>query len=67
MTSRRERQSQILTKATRIFGSYDEARRWMRQPVIGLNQQVPRDLVQTLAGAALVETYLNQIDHAVYV
>ena len=37
------------------------------QPALGLDQQIPAKLVRTAAGAEIVDTYLDQIEHAVYV
>lgn len=67
MSSRKARREAALHKAVQVFGSVDDAKRWMREPAIGLNQQVPARLVGTAAGAELVETYLNQIEFGVYV
>ena len=37
------------------------------QPALGLDQQIPAKLVRTAAGAAIVDTNRDQIEHAVYV
>lgn len=67
MVSCEDRYAEILAKAVGVFGSEDEARRWMVEPAIGLNHQVPAMLCQTDDGAELVDTYLNQIEYGVYV
>ena len=50
-----------------MFGDEKRARQWMREPAFGLNRQLPADLVATAEGAELVQTYLAQIEHGVYV
>jgi putative toxin-antitoxin system antitoxin component (TIGR02293 family) len=57
----------IFIKAALVLGSRDEAERWMSKPAIGLNRQRPIDLLTTAAGRRLVSTYLDQIEHGVYV
>jgi uncharacterized protein (DUF2384 family) len=39
----------------------------MQEPAMGLNRQVPAKLVSTVAGAELVDTFLEQLEHGVYV
>ena len=67
MSSRKARREAAFNKAIQVSGSVDGAKRWMREPAIGLNQQIPARLVVTAAGAELVDTYLDQIKHSVYV
>lgn len=67
MSSRRERYKAALAKATSVLGSEEDARRWMREPAIGLSSQVPAELVATTDGAKLVDTYLGQLEYGVYV
>ena len=62
-----ERRAEIYRLATEVFGDADSAQRWMLEPAIGLNQQVPAQLIEAPEGAALVETYLLQIEYGVYV
>lgn len=59
--------AEILAKAIQVFGSQEEAERWMEEHAIGLNQMRPIDLLSTTAGTELVDTYLEQIEHGVYV
>lgn len=66
-SSRTWKFAHILAKATTVFGSQEEAEKWMVEPAIGLNGNTPIDLIATTAGADLVETFLDQIDHGVYV
>ncbi|HEV2676573.1 MAG TPA: antitoxin Xre/MbcA/ParS toxin-binding domain-containing protein [Aliidongia sp.] len=56
----------ILAKATAVLGSQQEAEMWLEQPAVGLNQERPIDLLQTPAGAELVETFLRRLEYGVY-
>jgi putative toxin-antitoxin system antitoxin component (TIGR02293 family) len=58
--------AEILTKATSVFGSKEEAEQWLEQPAIGLNQRKPIDLLATPAGTELVEDFLVRVEHGVY-
>lgn len=67
VSTRKARYAAALAKATRLLGSEDVARLWMQEPAMGLNRQVPAKLVSTVAGAELVDTFLEQLEHGVYV
>ena len=67
MSSRTVRHAAALRKATGVLGSEEAARQWMREPAIGLDRQVPAKLVGSAAGAELVDTFLEQLEHGVYV
>jgi len=67
MACQEERRAKICRLAAKVLGSADLAESWMLEPAIGLNQQVPAKLVETVEGANLVETYLMQIEYRVYV
>ncbi|MEY9142105.1 antitoxin Xre/MbcA/ParS toxin-binding domain-containing protein [Bradyrhizobium elkanii] len=56
----------ILKKAAEIFGSQEEATRWLATPAMGLDQQRPVDLIETREGAELVETFLGRIEFGAY-
>ena len=58
--------AEILAKASDIFGSQEEAERWLDSPAIGLNQHRPIDLLATPAGLEMVEDYLTRIEYGVY-
>ncbi|MCK1463567.1 DUF2384 domain-containing protein [Bradyrhizobium sp. 2] len=58
--------AEILTKATDVFGSQEEAEQWLERPAIGLDQRRPIDLLATPAGIELVEEYLTRLAHGVY-
>jgi putative toxin-antitoxin system antitoxin component (TIGR02293 family) len=59
--------AEILARATAVFGSQEEAERWLERPATGLNQHRPIDLLVTPAGVELVETFLQQIHYGAYV
>jgi len=67
MPSGKDRRAEINSLAASVLGSEDAAKDWMRQPAIGLDRQIPAKLVRTIAGTRLVEEYLMQIEHGVYV
>jgi putative toxin-antitoxin system antitoxin component (TIGR02293 family) len=58
--------AEILSKATTVLGSQNEAEQWLERPAIGLNRRRPIDLLSTTAGAELVEQYLERIEFGVY-
>jgi putative toxin-antitoxin system antitoxin component (TIGR02293 family) len=58
--------AEILAKATDVFGSQEEAERWLERPAIGLDQRRPIDLLATPAGIELVEQYLTRLAYGVY-
>jgi putative toxin-antitoxin system antitoxin component (TIGR02293 family) len=66
MAHRTRKFAEILTKATAVFGSQQEAKRWLEQPAIGLNRRRPIDLLAAPAGAKLVEDFLTRLEFGVY-
>ena len=58
--------AELLTKATAVFGTQDEAEQWLERPAIGLNQKRPIDLLTTPAGVKIVEDYLERLAYGVY-
>ncbi len=59
--------AEILSRATSLFGSQQDAEQWLEQPATGLNQRRPIDLLATPAGVELVEEFLTRLEHGVYV
>ena len=45
----------LLARATGIFGSQEDAERWLSEPALGINGQRPIDLLDTPAGVGIVE------------
>jgi putative toxin-antitoxin system antitoxin component (TIGR02293 family) len=58
--------AEILSKATAVLGSQEEAERWLERPAIGLDQRRPIELLATPAGVKLVEDFLERLEYGVY-
>jgi putative toxin-antitoxin system antitoxin component (TIGR02293 family) len=58
--------AEIFARATRIFGSPEEAEAWFERPAMALNQRRPIDLVSTPAGVESLEQLLGRIEYGVY-
>jgi putative toxin-antitoxin system antitoxin component (TIGR02293 family) len=58
--------AEILAKATSVFGSREEAERWLERPALGLDQRRPIDLLATTAGVEIVENHLDRLEYGVY-
>jgi len=58
--------AEILTKATAVLGTQQEAEQWLERPAIGLDQHRPIDLLKTSAGAKIVEDFLDRLEFGVY-
>jgi putative toxin-antitoxin system antitoxin component (TIGR02293 family) len=58
--------AETLAKATDVFGSRQEAERWMSQEAMGLDGARPIELMCTLQGAELVSEFLGRLEHGVY-
>ena len=59
--------ARILAKATSVFGSQEEAEKWMVRPAMGLDNQKPIDLLATAAGTEHVQEFLERLEYGVYV
>lgn len=60
------RLASVLSKAETVFGDRQAAAEWLTAPAIGLNLEVPIDLLTTQAGYELVDDYLSRIGRGVY-
>jgi putative toxin-antitoxin system antitoxin component (TIGR02293 family) len=58
--------AEILTKATAVLGSQEQAEQWLERPAIGLDQRRPIELLATPAGVRLVEEFLERLEYGVY-
>ncbi len=58
--------ARVLAKAIEVFGSQDAAEKWISEPVMGLDRQVPLELLQTPAGVDLVNAFLTRLEYGVY-
>jgi len=59
--------AEVLARAIRVFGSQEEAERWLKSNVLPLSNRRPIDLLATPTGVEMVETLLTQLEHGVYV
>jgi putative toxin-antitoxin system antitoxin component (TIGR02293 family) len=58
--------ARLLDHATKVFGSVDKARAWLKYPQHGLGGAIPLDYAETEVGAREVDNLLGQIDYGVY-
>lgn len=65
-SSRTWKFAEILARATAIIGTQSEAEEWLAQPAMGLDGRRPIDLLETAAGAELVEDFLTRLEYGVY-
>ena len=60
-----ERVARVTAKAEETFGSKEKAHRWLRRPTTALNGEEPLKMLDTEAGARLVEGLLIRISHGI--
>ena len=60
------RLSELLVKASELFGSKEEAERWFDTPAPALERKKPIELMTSSVGARMVEQLLGRIEHGVY-
>jgi putative toxin-antitoxin system antitoxin component (TIGR02293 family) len=60
------RAARVLVYAEKTFGSRDKALSWMRQPKKRFEGEAPMQMLQTGAGARLVEEMLIQVDEGMF-
>jgi putative toxin-antitoxin system antitoxin component (TIGR02293 family) len=56
----------IIQHATKVFGTVDRARQWLKYPQRGLGGAVPLDYASSEIGAREVDDLLGRIDYGVY-
>ena len=56
----------ILQHATRVFGTVERARQWLKFPQRGLGQAVPLEYASNEIGAREVDDLLGRIEYTVY-
>lgn len=64
-SDRLARVARVIAKAEETFGNKEKAARWLRRPTAPLNGEEPLKLLDTEAGARLVEELLIRIDHGI--
>lgn len=58
--------ARLLEKATQVFESEENARRWLGSPQVGLGGEEPLEYAETEVGAREVEDLLGRIEYGVY-
>lgn len=58
--------AETLARASVVFGGREAAERWLLEPAMGLDGMRPIDLLRTGQGAALVNEFLERLEHGVY-
>ncbi|WP_379962277.1 antitoxin Xre/MbcA/ParS toxin-binding domain-containing protein [Dongia sedimenti] len=65
-TSLKERRASIQARAAALQGSEAAGKKWLTAPAIGLNGEVPADLLRSQQGAERVEELLMRLEYGVY-
>ena len=56
----------ILRHATKVFGTIDRARQWLKYPQRGIGHAVPLEYASSEVGAREVDDMLGRIEYSVY-
>lgn len=65
-SARAYRLARLTVRAAEVLRSEDDARAWLRQPVLALGQRTPLELAASEVGAELVLQVLGRLEHGVY-
>jgi len=57
--------TQLLRAATKVFGSEEEARSWLKRPQMRLGGEVPLEIARLEPGAREAERLLGRIEHGI--
>jgi putative toxin-antitoxin system antitoxin component (TIGR02293 family) len=57
---------QIITKATEIIGTQEEALCWLQSPVRALNYSTPLSIAGTQEGLNRIDDVLGQMEHGIW-
>lgn len=60
------RLASMVALAEEVFEDEEYAHNWLRQPQFGLGGAIPLKMMESEAGASLIEDLLNRIEHGVY-
>ena len=60
------RAARVLAEAEHVFAGRDKALSWMRKPKQRFQGETPMQMLQTEAGARLVEQMLTQVDEGMF-
>lgn len=55
----------LFRRATEVFETEEEARRWLKRPQMRLGEQVPLDIARLEPGAREAERLLGRIEHGI--
>jgi putative toxin-antitoxin system antitoxin component (TIGR02293 family) len=58
--------ARLMGKAVEVFGSAENARKWLTSPQIGLGGAIPLAYADTEVGAREIEDLLGRIEYGVY-
>jgi putative toxin-antitoxin system antitoxin component (TIGR02293 family) len=58
--------AEILSRATDVLGSQEDAEEWLARPAVALEQRRPIDLLSTPAGVESLEEHLTRLEYGVY-
>jgi putative toxin-antitoxin system antitoxin component (TIGR02293 family) len=58
--------AEVLAKAIEVFGTRDDAEKWLGTPALALNKKRPIELLRSPVGVELVEQLLGRLDYNVY-
>jgi putative toxin-antitoxin system antitoxin component (TIGR02293 family) len=58
--------AEVLAKAIEVFGTREEAEKWLAAPAIALEKKRPVDLLRSPVGVELVEQLLGRLEYNVY-
>lgn len=56
----------VSDQATKVLGSPELAREWLKKPARGLDGQTPIELIATAQGCKQVADLLERVEHGVY-
>lgn len=58
--------AEVMTQAEAVFGTKEDAIKWLNEPALGLDGERPIDLLSTSAGHDLVTDLLTRMEFGVY-
>jgi putative toxin-antitoxin system antitoxin component (TIGR02293 family) len=58
--------AEVLTQATAVFGTLEDAEQWLETAAPALDGAKPIDLLSSQPGVEMVQTLLSRIEHGVY-
>ena len=65
-SARAYRIARVLARATEVLGSREDARSWLRAPLLAIGKRRPLEALRTESGAELVLQVLGRLEDGVY-